>query len=160
MSQALFQRAAGDAHRALSAGTTPADHVHPKVVAAMRELGIDLTDRTPQPLTLELARQADIVVAMGCGDECPVIPGTRYIDWDLPDPPRQDARRRPRHSRRDRPTSLGDDRNARDRLAAPPSVVTSELARGKPVALYERPATGSAVPSQRCHSRRAPRPPT
>lgn len=86
MSQALFQRAAGGRHRALSAGTTPAAQVHPEVVEAMRELGIDLAERTPQLLTQALAAQADVVVTMGCGDECPLIPGKRYIDWDLPDP--------------------------------------------------------------------------
>jgi arsenate reductase len=86
MSQALFQHAAGDRHRALSAGTTPATHVHPEVVEIMRELGIDLADRIPQPLTHDLAAQADVVVTMGCGDECPFIPGKRYIDWDLSDP--------------------------------------------------------------------------
>ena len=86
MSEALFQRAAGDAHSALSAGTTPADHVHPEVVAVMRELGIDLAGRTPRRLTPELAEQADIVVTMGCGDECPFIPGKHYIDWELSDP--------------------------------------------------------------------------
>jgi arsenate reductase len=52
----------------------------------MRELDIDLADRRPQPLTRELAEQADLVVTMGCGDSCPYIPGTRYVDWDLPDP--------------------------------------------------------------------------
>ena len=86
MSQALFERAANGRHRALSAGTTPADHVHPEVVEIMRELGIDLTERTPQLLTAELAQQADVVVTMGCGDACPVFPGKRYLDWDLPDP--------------------------------------------------------------------------
>jgi arsenate reductase len=86
ISQALFEHAAGDRHRALSAGTTPATHVHPEVVEVMRELGIDLADRTPQPLTQDLAAQADVVVTMGCGDECPFIPGKRYIDWDLTDP--------------------------------------------------------------------------
>ncbi len=86
MSQALFERAAGSDHRALSAGTTPADQVHPEVVEAMRELGIDLGDRKPQLLSRELAEQADVVVTMGCGDECPFVPGKRYIDWDLPDP--------------------------------------------------------------------------
>jgi arsenate reductase len=86
MSQALFERAAGDEHRALSAGTTPAGHVHPEVVAVMRELDIDLSDRTPQLLTRDLAEQADIVVTMGCGDQCPYIPGKQYIDWELPDP--------------------------------------------------------------------------
>jgi arsenate reductase len=86
MSQALFTRAADGRHQALSAGTRPAAHVHPEVVEVMRELGIDLADREPQLLTRELARQADLVVTMGCGDECPFIPGKRYIDWDLQDP--------------------------------------------------------------------------
>jgi arsenate reductase (thioredoxin) len=86
MSQALFTRAAGDRHRALSAGTTPAEHVHPEVLTVMHEIGIDLSDRTPQLLTRKLAEQADLVVTMGCGDECPFIPGKRYLDWDLPDP--------------------------------------------------------------------------
>ena len=86
MSQALFERAAGGRHTAASAGTTPAEHVHPEVVEAMREVGIDVADRRPQLLTRELAEHADIVVTMGCGDECPFIPGKRYIDWDLPDP--------------------------------------------------------------------------
>jgi len=86
ISQALFEREAAGAHAARSAGTTPADSVHPEVVEAMRELGIDLSDRRPQPLTDDLARWADVIVTMGCGDECPYIPGKRYIDWDLPDP--------------------------------------------------------------------------
>ena len=86
MSQALFEQAAGGRHTAASAGTTPADHVHPEVIAVMSELGLDLRNRRPQLLTRELAAQADIVTTMGCGDECPFIPGKRYIDWDLPDP--------------------------------------------------------------------------
>src|SRR5919204_358360 len=86
MSAALFERAAAGRHRALSAGTTPAERVHPEVVAVMRERGIDLAGRTPRRLTRELAEQADAVVTMGCGDECPYIPGKRYLDWDLPDP--------------------------------------------------------------------------
>jgi protein-tyrosine-phosphatase len=86
MSQALFERAVGGRHTAASAGTTPAVRVHPEVVEAMRELGIDLAGRRPQLLTRELAQQADVVVTMGCGDQCPYIPGKRYIDWDLPDP--------------------------------------------------------------------------
>ena len=86
MSQALFQQAVDERHTALSAGTTPGDHVHPEVVEVMRELGIDLADRRPQLLTRALAEQADIIVTMGCGDQCPFIPGKRYIDWDLPDP--------------------------------------------------------------------------
>ena len=86
MSAALFERAGAGRHRALSAGTTPGDRVHPEVVDVMRELGIDLAGRTPQLLTYELAEQADVVVTMGCGDACPYIPGKRFLDWDLPDP--------------------------------------------------------------------------
>jgi protein-tyrosine-phosphatase len=86
MSQALFERAAAGRHTASSAGTTPADRVHPEVVEVMREVGVDLSDRQPQLLTPELAEPADVVVTMGCGDECPFIPGKRYLDWDLPDP--------------------------------------------------------------------------
>jgi arsenate reductase len=86
MSQALFERAAAGRHAALSAGTTPGDRVHPEVIEVMRELGIDLSDREPRALTRDLAEQADVVVTMGCGDECPYIPGKRYVDWDLPDP--------------------------------------------------------------------------
>jgi arsenate reductase (thioredoxin) len=86
MSEALFRRAAGDRHEARSAGTTPADRVHPEVVEAMDELGIDLSERRPRKLTREDAEWADVVVTMGCGDECPYIPGKRYLDWDLEDP--------------------------------------------------------------------------
>jgi arsenate reductase (thioredoxin) len=83
MSAALWERAG---HEARSAGTTPADRVHPEVVEVMEELGIDLSERVPKKLTTEMAEWADVVVTMGCGDECPYIPGKRYIDWDLPDP--------------------------------------------------------------------------
>jgi arsenate reductase len=83
MSAALWERAG---HEARSAGTAPADRVHPEVVEVMRELGIDLAGREPQRLTPELAEWADVVVTMGCGDECPYLPGKRYVDWDLPDP--------------------------------------------------------------------------
>jgi protein-tyrosine-phosphatase len=86
MSQALFERASGGRHSSASAGTTPGERVHPEVVEAMRELGVDLSGRTPQPLTRELAERADVVVTMGCGDECPYIPGKRYLDWELTDP--------------------------------------------------------------------------
>jgi arsenate reductase (thioredoxin) len=86
MSQALFERATKGRHTAASAGTQPGERVHPEVVDAMRELGIDLADRRPQKLTPALAEQADVVVTMGCGDACPYIPGKRYVDWELPDP--------------------------------------------------------------------------
>jgi protein-tyrosine-phosphatase len=86
MSQALFERAASCRHTASCAGTFPSERVHPEVVVVMRELGVDLADRTPRLLTRDLAEQADVVVTMGCGDECPYIPGTRHVDWELPDP--------------------------------------------------------------------------
>jgi arsenate reductase len=86
MSAALLERETAGRHVALSAGTTPGEHVHPEVVEVMRELGIDLADRRPQLLIRELAERADVVVTMGCGDECPYIPGKRYVDWELPDP--------------------------------------------------------------------------
>jgi arsenate reductase len=86
MSEALFEQAAAGRHTAVSAGTTPAEQVHPQVVEAMREVGVELAGRRPKALTTEAAEQADVVVTMGCGDECPYIPGKRYIDWALPDP--------------------------------------------------------------------------
>ncbi len=86
MSEALFAQAAEGRHEAESAGTTPADAVHPEVVAAMRELGVELSERVPQRLTDDLAARAEVVVTMGCGDACPYIPGKRYIDWELEDP--------------------------------------------------------------------------
>jgi arsenate reductase (thioredoxin) len=86
MSEALFEQAAAGRHSAASAGTTPAEQVHPQVVEAMREVAVELAGRRPKALTTEAAQQADVVVTMGCGDECPYIPGKRYIDWALPDP--------------------------------------------------------------------------
>ncbi len=86
ISEALFARAAAGAHQARSAGTTPGDRVHPEVVEAMAELGIDLAGRVPHKLERADAEWADVVVTMGCGDECPYIPGKRYLDWELPDP--------------------------------------------------------------------------
>lgn len=87
MSRALFERAANGRHTALAAGSQadPAGRVHPQVLEVMRELGIDLAGVRPQPLTRDLAEQADVVVTMGCGDACPYIPGKRYLDWELPD---------------------------------------------------------------------------
>jgi len=95
MSQALFERLAGEKDQAGSAGTEPATHIHPNVVKVMREVGVDLRGREPRRLTDELARWADIVVTMGCADACPVIPGRCYLDWDLRDPkdlPLEDVR--------------------------------------------------------------------
>jgi arsenate reductase len=72
--------------RALSAGTTPAEMVHPEVAAAMLELGLDLSGAKPQRLTAELATGARLLVTMGCGEECPYLPGVEISDWPLPDP--------------------------------------------------------------------------
>ena len=83
MAQAFLERRGGAAR---SAGTRPAERVHPEVVAAMREVGIDVSERVPKRLDRGDAEWADLVVTMGCGDECPFVPGTRYVDWELPDP--------------------------------------------------------------------------
>ena len=112
ISEALFERAAAGRHQARSAGTTPGDRVHPEVVAAMDELGIDLRDRVPRRLSDEDAEWADVVVTMGCGDECPYLPGKRYLDWDLPDPKGQ---------------SLDAVRATRDEIAARVEALLAEL---------------------------------
>jgi arsenate reductase (thioredoxin) len=83
MAEALYERAGGEGR---SAGTAPADRVHPEVVEVMRELGIDLAERKPHRLDDADAAWADVVVTMGCGDACPVLPGKRYLDWELDDP--------------------------------------------------------------------------
>jgi arsenate reductase (thioredoxin) len=121
MSQALFERAAAGRHGARSAGTTPADRVHPEVAEAMRELGIDVSDRRPKELTTEDAEWADVVVTMGCGDKCPYVPGRRYIDWDLPDPKGQalDAVRATRDEIAARVEALIAELDAQDPPAAP-----------------------------------------
>jgi arsenate reductase len=85
MAQALLERLA-PAHEARSAGSRPAALVHPEVITAMSELGIDLSERTPHRLDRDDMEWADVVVTMGCGDECPYIPGKRYVDWELDDP--------------------------------------------------------------------------
>jgi arsenate reductase (thioredoxin) len=87
MAAAWFNRMADPARaRAISAGTDPGPRVHPEVVAAMAELGVDVSGRTPQRLTPELAMGARALVTMGCGDRCPVVPGAVREDWPLPDP--------------------------------------------------------------------------
>jgi arsenate reductase len=87
MAAAFFNSMAdGSKARAVSAGTQPVEGVHPEVVAAMKEVGLDLSKAHPQRLDLELARGASLLVTMGCGDECPVVPGARRDDWPLLDP--------------------------------------------------------------------------
>jgi protein-tyrosine-phosphatase len=119
ISQALFERAAAGRHTANSAGRVadPNGHVHPEVVAVMRELGIDVSGRRPQPLTRELAERADVVVTMGCGDSCPVIPGKRYLDWELADPKGQ-------------PIDVV--RATRDEIALRVDALLAELGSGRP----------------------------
>ena len=72
--------------QAISAGTEPGEHVHPEVQTVMQEVGIDLSDAKPQKLTEELAKQAQLLITMGCGDKCPYVPGLRRDDWPLQDP--------------------------------------------------------------------------
>jgi arsenate reductase len=83
MAQALYERLGGEAR---SAGSRPEAAVHPEVVEAMRELGIDLSARVPAPIDAADVEWAEVVVTMGCGDACPVLPGKRYVDWSLADP--------------------------------------------------------------------------
>jgi len=94
MAAALFNlRADPMKARAISAGTEPAARVHPEVARAMGELGVDLSTATPQKLTDELARTAQLLVTMGCGESCPVVPGLARLDWPLPDPKGQPIER-------------------------------------------------------------------
>jgi arsenate reductase len=87
MSAAFFNKYADPAKAtAISAGTQPAERVHPEVVEVMREAGIDLSQARPQKLTTELAQDANLLITMGCGDACPYVPGLRIADWPLPDP--------------------------------------------------------------------------
>jgi arsenate reductase len=83
MAQALYERRGGEAR---SAGSQPAEELHEAVVEALEEVGIDVSGRVPRPLTDADVEWADLVVTMGCGDACPVLPGTEYVDWNLPDP--------------------------------------------------------------------------
>ncbi|MGD1013316.1 MAG: arsenate reductase ArsC [Acidimicrobiales bacterium] len=104
-----FARTLGAGHVIVhSAGSTPGERLNPAVVAAMAEIGIDIADESPKKLTDEMGRSADVVVTMGCGDACPVYPGTRYVDWELEDPKDKDLEvvRRIRDEIRERVTSL------------------------------------------------------
>jgi protein-tyrosine-phosphatase len=94
MAAALFNELADPARaQALSAGTNPAERVHPEVVEVMQEEGIDLSGARPQKLTTELASRAQLLITMGCGDECPYVPGLRRDDWPLDDPKGQPIQR-------------------------------------------------------------------
>jgi arsenate reductase (thioredoxin) len=86
MAAALLDRRAGGTVRVRSAGSDPSDRLNPAVVAAMSEVGLDISKEFPKPLTDESVQAADVVITMGCGDACPFYPGKRYLDWDLEDP--------------------------------------------------------------------------
>jgi arsenate reductase len=86
MAAGFLTAMAGDRVEVRSAGTAPADSVNPAVVTAMGEVGIDLTAQTPKVLTPDAVQASDVVITMGCGDQCPYYPGTRYLDWKLDDP--------------------------------------------------------------------------
>jgi len=86
MAAALLDRQAAGRVRVTSAGSRPATQLNPAVVAAMAEIGLDISREFPKPLTSDKVQAADVVITMGCGDACPVYPGKRYLDWDLPDP--------------------------------------------------------------------------
>lgn len=113
IAQALFERAACGRHGARSAGSRPAQHVHPEVVQVMRELDIELAGREPHKLDQNDMQWADLIVTMGCGDECPYIPGKRYIDWELDDPAGR---------------SMDDVRRIRERIAHNVDALLAELA--------------------------------
>jgi arsenate reductase (thioredoxin) len=86
MAAALLDHEAAGRVRVTSAGSQPADQLNPAVVQAMAEIGLDISREHPKPLTAGKVQAADVVITMGCGDACPVYPGRRYLDWDLPDP--------------------------------------------------------------------------
>ena len=112
MAAALLQRYANGRVRVRSAGSEPADAVHPAVVEALGEIGIDISAEAPKRLTDEAVREADAVVTMGCGDACPIYPGKRYLDWELEDPAGK---------------SLGDVRRIRDEIDRRVRALADEL---------------------------------
>jgi arsenate reductase len=86
MAAGLLAKHAGDRVVVRSAGSAPTDTINPAVLDVMAEVGVDLSHEFPKPLTTEAVETADVVITMGCGDACPVFPGKRYLDWELPDP--------------------------------------------------------------------------
>jgi arsenate reductase (thioredoxin) len=86
MAAALLSKQAGEKIVVQSAGSAPGETLNPAVISAMAEVGIDISDKKPRKLTDEMARGADVIVTLGCGDACPVYPGKRYVDWEIPDP--------------------------------------------------------------------------
>lgn len=106
LAAALLDHHAAGRVRVRSAGTSPGSEIHPEVRAVLAEIGLDTAREYPKPLTDEDVVAADIVITMGCGEACPVFPGTRYLDWDLPDPAGQPV---------DRVRAIRDDIDARVR---------------------------------------------
>ena len=90
MAAGLLQKLAGDGITVRSAGSEPAEHLNPRVVEAMKEIGVDVSAEMPKPLTGNMVKAADVVITMGCGDACPIYPGKRYEDWELEDPAGKD----------------------------------------------------------------------
>ena len=90
MAAGLLRHLAGDDVSVRSAGSEPADHLNPRVVEAMKEIGIDISAELPKPMTGNMVKAADVVITMGCGDACPIYPGKRYEDWELEDPAGKD----------------------------------------------------------------------
>jgi protein-tyrosine-phosphatase len=86
MAAAFLTHLAGDRVEVRSAGSAPADSINPAVVEALKEVGIDISNKQPKVLTTSAVEQSDVVITMGCGDACPFFPGKRYLDWVLPDP--------------------------------------------------------------------------
>jgi arsenate reductase (thioredoxin) len=111
MAAGWLRHHAGDAIEVRSAGSDPAEVINPVAVEAMREVGIDITDQTPKKLEYAAAQTADVIITMGCGDACPVLPGKRYEDWKLDDPAGRDIQtvRRIRDDIGDRVRRLVDD---------------------------------------------------
>ncbi|MGA9373414.1 MAG: arsenate reductase ArsC, partial [Mycobacterium sp.] len=91
MALGYFAHLAGDDAVAWSGGSEPGDRINPSAIAAMAEVGIDITGEFPKPWTDEIVQAADVVITMGCGDACPIFPGKRYVNWELPDPAGQDV---------------------------------------------------------------------
>jgi protein-tyrosine-phosphatase len=91
MAAAWAKALGGDRLEVFSGGSDPASEINPAAVAAMREVGIDITTEFPKPWTDEIIQAADVVITMGCGDACPIFPGTRYEDWEVPDPAGQEV---------------------------------------------------------------------
>lgn len=90
ISRLLTEHYAGDAITALSAGTEPGDHIHPEVARVLEELGLDTSRETPKALTHDMIAASDLAITLGCGEECPYVPGVRYLDWPVEDPKGED----------------------------------------------------------------------